>query len=177
MPDLRTHGYRVAQWATGTIGTHALRSIIEHPHLELTAVHVFGADKVGTDAGELCGLDPAGISATDNVEAIVDAGINVVSTGGQFHHPPSVDPGLHSAVPEACARGNATLYATGSSPGFITEAIPLTLTSVHSEGQSALAAEDTAIRAGHLAAGTVAAQRITVSGFRSGRQLLRFQAA
>ncbi|WP_236734761.1 hypothetical protein [Mycolicibacterium peregrinum] len=48
---------------------------------------------------------------------------------------------------------------------------------MHSEGQSALAAEDTAIRAGHLAAGTVAAQRITVSGFRSGRQLLRFQAA
>ena len=62
------------------------------------------------------------------------------------------------------------------SPGFITEAIPLTLTSVHSEGQWALAAEDTAIRAGHLAAGTVAAQRITVSGIRSGRQLLRFQA-
>ncbi|MGV0783591.1 hypothetical protein [Mycolicibacterium sp. XJ775] len=119
---------------------------------------------------------PPAISATDNVEAVLDAGINVVSTGGQSHHPPSVDPGPHSAVTEACARGNATLYATGSSPGFITEAIPLTLTSVHSEGQSALAAEDTAIRAGHLAAGTAAAQRITVSGFRSGRQLLRFQA-
>lgn len=266
MPDLRTHRYRVAQWATGTIGTHALRSIIEHPHLELTAVHVFGADKVGTDAGELCGLDPTGIPATHSIEAILDAapdcvlympaapdaeqlcrllaaGINVVSTCGQFHHPPSIDPELHSAVTKACARGNATLYATGSSPGFITEAIPLTLTSVqrrlnllaideyadlsqrnspellfgvmgfggpagpfderraahlqasfgpslrlvadaiglpldsvHSEGQWALAAEDTAIRAGHLAAGTVAAQRITVSGIRSGRQLLRFQA-
>ncbi|WP_454791200.1 hypothetical protein [Mycolicibacterium lutetiense] len=50
MPDLRTRRYRVAQWATGTIGTHALHSIIEHPHLELTAVHVFGADKVGIDA-------------------------------------------------------------------------------------------------------------------------------
>lgn len=73
MPDLRTHRYRVAKWATGTIGTHALRSSIEHPHLELTAVHVFGADKVGTDADELCGLGPAGITATDRIEAILDA--------------------------------------------------------------------------------------------------------
>ncbi|TGB45045.1 hypothetical protein [Mycolicibacterium peregrinum] len=73
MPDLRTHRYRVAQWATGTIGTHALRSIIEHPHLELTAVHVFGTDKVGTDAGELCGLNPTGIWATHSIEAILDA--------------------------------------------------------------------------------------------------------
>ncbi|MEV0674239.1 dihydrodipicolinate reductase [Mycobacterium sp. NPDC050441] len=266
MPDLRTHRYRVAQWATGTIGTHALRSIIGHPHLDLTAVHVFGAGKVGIDAGELCGLEPTGITATNSVDAILDAapdcvlympaapdieqvcrllgaGINVVSTCGQFHHPATVDPALHSAVTDACLRGNASLYATGSSPGFITEAIPLALTSVqrrlnllaineyadlsqrnspellfdvmgfggpagpfdqrraaylqgsfgpslrlvadaiglpldavHAEGQWALAAEATTIRAGHLAAGTVAAQRITVSGMRAGRRLLSFQA-
>ncbi|WP_273735652.1 dihydrodipicolinate reductase [Mycolicibacterium septicum] len=266
MPDLRTHRHRVAQWATGTIGTHALRSIIEHPHLALSGVHVFGAGKVGTDAGDLCGLAPTGITATDRIEAILDsapdcvlympaapdieqlcrllgAGINVVSTCGQFHHPASIEPELRAAVGDACARGNATLYATGSSPGFITEAIPLALTSVqrrldllaideyadlsqrdspgllfdvmgfggppgpfderraahlqasfgpslrlvadaiglpldsvHTEGQWALAAHDTAIRAGQLSAGTVAAQRITVSGMRSGRRLLRFQA-
>ncbi|MUL83341.1 MULTISPECIES: dihydrodipicolinate reductase [unclassified Mycolicibacterium] len=266
MTDLRTDRYRVAQWATGTIGTHALRSIIEHPHLELAAVHVFGADKVGADAGDLCGVKPTGITATGRIEAILDAapdcvlympaapdieqlcrllaaGINVVSTCGQFHHPASIEPALHKAVTEACLRGNATLYATGSSPGFITEAIPLALTSVqrrlnllaideyadlsrrnspellfdvmgfggpagpfdqrraahlqasfgpslrlvadaiglpldsvHTDGQWALAARDTTIRAGRLAAGTVAAQRITVSGLRSGRQLLRFQA-
>jgi len=58
VPDLRTHRHRVAQWATGTIGTHALRSIIEHPHLELSGVHVFGTGEVGTDAGDLCGLAP-----------------------------------------------------------------------------------------------------------------------
>lgn len=73
MPDLRTHRHRVAQWATGTIGTHALRSIIEHPHLELSGVHVFGAGEVGTDAGDLCGLAPTGVTATDRIEAILDA--------------------------------------------------------------------------------------------------------
>jgi len=53
--------YRVAQWATGNIGSRALRHIIEHPTMELVGVHVYGADKVGKDAGELAGVDPTGV--------------------------------------------------------------------------------------------------------------------
>ena len=33
-------GYRVVQWATGNIGTRALRSVIEHPDLTLAGVYV-----------------------------------------------------------------------------------------------------------------------------------------
>ena len=48
---------RVIQFSTGNVGRHALRSIIEHPDLELVGVHASGAQKVGRDAAELCGLD------------------------------------------------------------------------------------------------------------------------
>lgn len=74
MPGLRTHRHRVAQWATGPIGTHALRSIIEH--LELSGVHDFGTGKVGTGAGDPCGLTPTGTSATGRIEAILDMRIS-----------------------------------------------------------------------------------------------------
>ena len=33
-------------------------------------------------------------------------------------------------VRDACARGNASIYATGSSPGFITDALPFALLSL-----------------------------------------------
>lgn len=39
-------------------------SIVEHPHLELTPVHVFGAEKIGVEAGELCGLGATATSTS-----------------------------------------------------------------------------------------------------------------
>ncbi len=59
---------RVVQWATGNIGTRSLRAVIEHPSLELVGVYVHSEDKAGRDAGELCGLDPVGVVATNDVD-------------------------------------------------------------------------------------------------------------
>ena len=42
---------RVVQWATGNIGTRALREVIRHPSLELVGVLVYDPDKDGVDAG------------------------------------------------------------------------------------------------------------------------------
>ena len=100
--------YRVAQWATGNVGKVAIRHFAENPVFELSAVLVFGAEKVGKDAGELAGIAPIGVRATDDVDAIVDldvdcvmyapiwldvdavcrllsSGKNVVSTSGPFY--------------------------------------------------------------------------------------------
>ena len=44
--------YRVIEWATGVVGTAALKRIIEHPELELAGVKVYSDDKTGRDAGE-----------------------------------------------------------------------------------------------------------------------------
>ena len=145
--------HRVVQWATGNIGTRSLRSVIEHPTLELAGVYVHSPDKAGRDAGDLCGLEPTGVSATNDIEDVValgadcvlympralDAdevcrllasGANVVTTRGEFHHPPSMDAALRERVEAACAEGGTSLHSTGSSPGFISEAVPLVLTSI-----------------------------------------------
>ncbi|GAA5052256.1 NAD(P)H-dependent amine dehydrogenase family protein [Nocardia callitridis] len=148
-----TRPCRVVQWATGTIGTRSLRAVIEHPGLDLAGVYVHSADKKGRDAGELCGLTATGVRATDSIDEILSlgadcvlymplvsdigevctllaAGLNVVTTGGGFHHPASMDPVDCARVETACWSGGTSLHSTGSSPGFITEAVPLLLASI-----------------------------------------------
>ncbi|WP_280387983.1 dihydrodipicolinate reductase [Nocardia wallacei] len=145
--------YRVVQWATGNIGARALRGVLEHPGMELAGLYVHDRDKAGRDAGELCGTGPCGVRATRDVGEIVDldadcvlymprvfdpevvirlltAGANVVTTCGHFHHPPSMDPQLRERIEFACVLGGASIHSTGSSPGFITEAVPLVLSSI-----------------------------------------------
>jgi 4-hydroxy-tetrahydrodipicolinate reductase len=145
---------RVAQWATGNIGLRALREVIRHPALELAGVLVYDPAKVGIDAGDLCGEAATGVTATnapdaiyaldadcvlympralvlDEVLTLLGAGTNVVTTRGEFHAGGHAlgDDG-RAQVLDACARGSASIYATGSSPGFITDALPLALLSM-----------------------------------------------
>jgi 4-hydroxy-tetrahydrodipicolinate reductase len=41
--------------------------VLQHPELELVGLYVHNPDKVGRDAGELIGLDAAGVVATSDV--------------------------------------------------------------------------------------------------------------
>jgi hypothetical protein len=145
--------YRVVQWATGNVGSRALRRAIEHPHLDLVGVYVYGASKVGRDAGELAGIDAIGIAATNRIEDILalrpdcvlympqytnygevcrllESGINIVTTRTEFLYAESMDPAIRVRVESACIRGNTSIHSTGCSPGFATEALPLVLSSL-----------------------------------------------
>jgi 4-hydroxy-tetrahydrodipicolinate reductase len=145
--------YRVVQWATGNIGLRSLRAVIEHPDLDLVGVYVYSDSKVGCDAGELCGLGPVGIKATkdfdeilalnadcvlymanhsdiDELTRLLESGVNVVSTAGELHRPASMDPTRRERIEDACRRGGSSIHATGSSPGFITEAVPVVMASL-----------------------------------------------
>ena len=116
-------------------------------------------DKAGRDAGELCGLGPTGVAATrsiddilalgadcvlymprafdvDDVCRLLESGANVVTTCGEFHHPASMDPGLRERIEAACRKGGTSIHSTGSSPGFISEAVPLVLTSIQRQLES-----------------------------------------
>ncbi len=151
--------YRVVQWATGNIGTRSLRGIIEHPAMTLAGLYVYSPEKVARDAGELCGLGPAGVVATQDIDEILElgndcvlymprscdldevcrllvSGANIVTTRGEFHHPSSIEPEVRQRVESACQRGGASLHSTGSSPGFISEAVPLVLTSIERQLES-----------------------------------------
>jgi 4-hydroxy-tetrahydrodipicolinate reductase len=149
-----TSRLRVVQWATGNIGTRSLREVIRHPLLELVGLLVYDPAKEGVDAGTLCGEEPVGVTATtdhaviqalaadcvlympraldlDDVVPLLEHGTNVVTTCGEF-----VDDGRplgdeqRARVLDACARGGTSVYATGSSPGFITAALPYALLSL-----------------------------------------------
>ena len=142
--------YRVAQWGTGNVGRYALRTVIEHPLFELVALRVYSADKAGRDAGALAGLPDTGIRATREIDEVIAAkpdcvvympdraepetlcrllanGINVATSRMEFNGRERMDPALREVIEEACARGNASIYASGSTPGWFTEVMPLAL--------------------------------------------------
>jgi len=262
---MSTAPYKVVQWATGNIGTRSLRSVLEHPHLKLVGLYVHSREKAGRDAGELCGLAPVGIKATNSIDDIIAlrpdcvlymqqgasiddlcrllaSGANVVTTRVEFHDPLSLDPGVRQRLVEACRIGATSLHSTGSSPGFSTEALPIVLLSlqrrldgltinefadvssrnspdmlfkvmgfgqppavlnrhilaevkigfansfralanaiampldsVEIEGECATVRNSTRIAAGVIEKGTMGALRITVSGMRQGRALMRMR--
>jgi 4-hydroxy-tetrahydrodipicolinate reductase len=145
---------RVVQWATGNIGTRALREVIRDPSVELVGLVVYDLAKAGRDAGELCGEKPTGVAATtdrasipalgadcvlympspadfDDVVALLAAGSNIVTTCAEFQ---AGGRGLtneqRARVLDACERGGTSIYGTGSSPGFITDALPFALLSL-----------------------------------------------
>lgn len=145
--------YRVAQWATGNVGLHALSKIIEHPRFELVGVRVYSDAKVGRDAGELCGIAPTGIPATNNNEDIIatrpdcvvympdrseidvlcrllESGINIATARFEFNHRDSIDPEVRRKLEAACEQGQSSLYCGGSTPGWFTEVMPLALSAI-----------------------------------------------
>lgn len=145
--------YRVVQWATGNVGTRALKRAIEHPDLDLVGVWVHSPKKRGLDAGELAGLRAVGISAVNSMEEvlalkpdcvlymphvcsfdeicrILESGSNIVTTRMELQNLAALDPSISARVQAACIRGNSSIHATGASPGFITEALPIVLLSI-----------------------------------------------
>src|SRR5690242_21657313 len=63
--------YRVVGWSTGGVGRLAIRAIARRPDLELVGVWVHGKEKDGVDAGTLAGIDPVGVTATRDVDALL----------------------------------------------------------------------------------------------------------
>ena len=131
--------HRVVQWTTGNVGQRSVRAVVEHPDLELVGCYAWSPDKVGVDVGELCGIDPVGVAATDDVDAllalepdcvvynpkwpdvdelvrILDAGVDVVATAGFITgHALGED---RQRIVDACERGGASIFGSGMNPGF-----------------------------------------------------------
>ena len=148
--------YRVIQWSTGNVGTFALRCILGHPELELVGVWVHSDAKAGRDAGELCGLGPSGVKATNDADAllaldadcvcytatadtrpfqavedmcrILASGKNVVSSSVVgLVHPTSLNERITEQLEDACRSGGTSFFTSGIDPGFANDLLPLTL--------------------------------------------------
>lgn len=132
--------YRIVQWTTGNVGRRSVRALLDNPDFELVGCYAWSDDKVGRDVGELAGVAPAGIAATNDVDAllalkpdcvvynpmwhdtdevvrILESGVNVVSTAAFIN-----GRGLgadRDRIADACARGGATMFGSGINPGFV----------------------------------------------------------
>jgi hypothetical protein len=139
--------YRVVQWATGNVGRAAVEGVLAHPDLELVGAYVYSDAKAGRDVGAICGIEPVGVTATNDEQAILDldadcvvyspmlantgevlrllaSGKNVVTPVGWVYPFKSHDV---AALETACREGQATLHGSGINPGGITEQIPILL--------------------------------------------------
>ena len=134
-----TRRLRLVQWTTGNVGKSSVRAVATHPAFELVGCYAWSPEKIGRDVGELCGIEPLGVVATDDVEALLElkpdcvvynpmwldvtdlerilsAGVNVVATAAFITgHNLGSD---RDRIAEACRRGSSTMFGTGVSPGF-----------------------------------------------------------
>ena len=66
-----SESFRVVQWTTGNVGERSVIAVLANPALELVGCYAWSPDKVGRDVGELCGVAPVGVLATDDVDALL----------------------------------------------------------------------------------------------------------
>lgn len=62
---------RVIQWATGSVGKHAVAAVHAHRDLELVGALVYSDAKAGRDVGDICGIGDIGVAATADRDEIV----------------------------------------------------------------------------------------------------------
>src|ERR1700754_3709752 len=147
----------------GDVGQVGIRHFADCPTFDLVGVLVHGKDEVGKDAGEIAGIPPTGVIATDDVESIVarDAdcvfytpvimdvdtvcrllrsGKNVVTTSGFFHPTEDFREGGEK-IRAACLDGGTSFHAGGIHPGYAGDILPLTLTRVVSRIEKILVYE------------------------------------
>jgi hypothetical protein len=150
---------KVGVWGPGSMGVIALRGVIDHPELELVDVVVHSDAKAGRDAGELCGIAPVGVVATQDpasllggdadvvvyaaganlrpLEAVEDmvsilrAGKNVVSCSVvPLVFPDAVDAAFTDPLRQAALDGGVSFFTTGIDSGFANDVLPLILSGV-----------------------------------------------
>lgn len=149
--------YRVVVWGTGEVGRHSIRALANRTSdFTLVGALVYDPNKDGRDVGEIAGIDPIGVKATtdknailamdadcvlhhalgepdpegtiDDICAMLAAGKNVVTTALiALTYPQVLGPETYSRIETACKEGRTTLHGTGIAPGFLNDVLPVTL--------------------------------------------------
>ena len=131
---------RVVQWTTGNVGRRSVIAIAANPGLELVGCFAWGADKVGRDVGELCGIEPLGVDRHRRRRGALRAAARLrrlqpevarrrrdgadprgrastwCSTAA-FITGHSLGEGRDRLI-DACERGGVSIFGSGINPGF-----------------------------------------------------------
>lgn len=152
---------KVVVWGSGNVGRPAIRAVLSHSGLDLVGVIVASAAKVGRDAGDIAGVGPCGVAATDDWQSVLaqrpdavvytatadirpeeaaadlmaclEAGINVVSSAFYaFLHPGSAPEEVLAPINSACHKSGASLLVSGIDPGWVMDMLPVLLSGTSS---------------------------------------------
>lgn len=145
---------RLIHQGLGSIGLGIARLALERGHTVVAACDLDPA-KAGQDLGALLGISPLGVEVTTDaaaalrtpadvlvhctgsrlrtvlpqLEAAVEAGLDVASTCEELAYPWHRHPGEARRLDEAARRRGVTVVGLGVNPGFVMDALPIMLTS------------------------------------------------
>jgi 4-hydroxy-tetrahydrodipicolinate reductase len=149
---------RIIQYGLGPIGSAVARHVVARAGVELVGGVDIAPDKVGRDVGEVIGLSqPLGFGVANNLKGvlarteadvvlhttssyfdlfkdqvveILEAGLDVVSTAEELSFPWLAHPDEAAEIDAVAKRAGKTVLGTGVNPGFIMDALPLSLTAI-----------------------------------------------
>ncbi|MSR43612.1 MAG: dihydrodipicolinate reductase [Pedosphaera sp.] len=149
---------RIAQFGLGSIGVECLRLVAEKPWAELVGGVDIDPKKIGRPLGAIAGIalpETARVHGTfeellrvarpdvvlhtavsrfpqavAQLEPIVRAGVNVVSSCEELIFPQLKAAAAAKAFDELCRKHNARVLGTGVNPGFVMDTLAICLTGV-----------------------------------------------
>ena len=149
---------RVVLYGIGAIGSRIARFLLEKEGVEIVGAIDIAKDKVGKDLGEVLGIGKRlgvvvsnipkavfGKACADivvhatssylgdvypQIAALVEYGVNVVSTCEELSYPYVSEPELAKKLDALGLKYGVTFLGTGITPGFLMDTLVITLTAV-----------------------------------------------
>jgi hypothetical protein len=138
----------------GPLGQKVLRYAVERGCFNIVGAVDPDPEKAGKDLGQLCGIEPLGITIRDNladaiegqsvdvalvttvsslvalesqVAEIANARLNIVSTCEELFYPWKTNPEVAGRIDEICRRNGVACVGTGVNPGYLMDLLPTIL--------------------------------------------------
>jgi hypothetical protein len=138
----------------GPLGQKVLRYAVERGCFNIVGAVDPDPEKAGKDLGQLCGIEPLGITIRDNladaikgqsvdvalvttvssivalesqVAEIANAKLNIVSTCEELFYPWKTNPEVAGRIDEICRSNGIACVGTGVNPGYLMDLLPTVL--------------------------------------------------
>jgi hypothetical protein len=147
---------KVVLFGVGPLGVAIARGMLEKKGMRIVGVVDTAKDLVGKDLGEVLKLGKTlGVMVTDDAKGLlsklrpkmaiiatkstvkgiypeltmcIKAGVNVVSTCEELSYPYHKEPRLSAEIDELAKKHDVAVLGTGINPGYLMDALPITLT-------------------------------------------------
>ncbi len=147
----------VVHLGVGPLGQKVVKYAVERGCFNIVAAVDPAPDKVGKDLGELCGIEPLGITVSSNLNdamkgksaevalvttlsSVVDienqllelakAKLHIVSTCEELFYPWKTQPEVSKRIDQTCRDNGVVCLGTGVNPGYLMDFLPTVLTGV-----------------------------------------------